>query len=83
MFVRVHTKFMSISLAYYLENSWKGWEWVGGALMDGGWEWGRGGESGRGGFARTVVGTPAIGAAYRSCAVIQILFKRVLNPYIR
>ena len=38
--------------------------------MDGGWEWGRGGESGRGGFARTVVGTPAIGAAYRSCCLI-------------
>ena len=52
------------------QNSWKGWGWVGGALRDGGWEWGRGGESGRGGFARTVVGTPAIGAAYRGCGAI-------------
>ena len=41
------------------QNSWKGWGWVGGALRDGGWEWGRGGESGRGGFARTVVGAPS------------------------
>ena len=55
------------------QNSWKGWGWVGGALRDGGWEWGRGGESGRGGFARTVVGAPAVGAAYRSCVVQLVL----------
>ena len=59
------------------QNSWKGWGWVGGALRDGGWEWGRGGESGRGGFARTVVGAPAVGAAYRSCVVQLVLVKKL------